>query len=153
MVKGEETRGKSEQNRREGLPRRKFLKDVGQSALGIVAASELANTPVMATTPLSDPVKVPGHLPTRLTISAWLWHWLVACTPGEPYDDLDRVFAEHVERKFNTTRADVALNWCFDQQGRPRGPIDVAPLARDAITVGNRPARTELAASRSVASA
>jgi hypothetical protein len=42
---------------------------------------------------------------------------------------LDRAFAQTVERGFNTIRAEMALNWCFDQQGRPRGPLEIAAWA------------------------
>ena len=47
----------------------------------------------------------------------------MAVNQGEPYFDLDQAFTETVERGYNTIRPEVALNWCFDQQGRPRGPI------------------------------
>jgi hypothetical protein len=109
--------------------RREFLKGVGQS--GLVAATagfggDLRTTP-LSTSPVEGPVKIPSHLPPHLTITLWIRGWLMAVNSGEPYFDLDRAFTETVERSYNTIRPEVALNWCFDQQGRPRGPIDVKP--------------------------
>jgi hypothetical protein len=108
--------------------RREFLKGIGQSGL-FAAVAGFGGT--RQTTPLSnspiEPVKIPLHLPPRLTITLWIRGWLMAVNPGEPYFDLDRAFAETVERGFNTIRPEVALNWCFDRQGRPRGPIEVKP--------------------------
>ncbi len=112
-----------------GMRRREFLKGIGPGAAGLAAAASLpaamADDSFSSSTGAAKPVRIPEHLPRKLSISAWLWHWLIACAPGEPYNDLDRVFAEHVERNYNCIRADVALNWAFDQQARPRGPIDL----------------------------
>jgi hypothetical protein len=74
-------------------------------------------------------VKIPEHLPPRLTIAQWLWAWLVDLAPGGPYDNLDRVLSECAERHHNCVRADAGLNWAFDQEGRPRGAIELLPWA------------------------
>ena len=47
---------------------------------------------------------VPSHLPRRLTITLWDFTWYTQTTPGEPFHDLDRAFAEAVERGYNTVR-------------------------------------------------
>jgi hypothetical protein len=50
------------------------------------------------------PVRPPAHLPERLTITLWDFSWYVRTGPGEPFEDLDRAFAEAVERGYNTVR-------------------------------------------------
>jgi hypothetical protein len=50
------------------------------------------------------PVPVPAHLPSKLTISLWDFSWYVRTGSGEPFEDLDRAFAEAVERGYNTIR-------------------------------------------------
>src|SRR5450755_2449798 len=117
-----------------GTPsRRSFLQGAGCGALGMMAASELAKASALttgaATTNAGGPVKIPAHLPAHLTIVLWIWGYLTACGPGEPYEDLDRAFAETVERGYNTIRAEMALNWCFDANGKPRGEIAIASWA------------------------
>src|SRR5271163_616293 len=109
--------------------RRDFLKGVGLS--GLLAAtpgfgSAMRAAP-LSTLSVAEPVKIPSHLAPRLTITLWIRGWLMAVNPGEPYYDLEQAFSETVERGYNTIRPEVALNWCFDQQGRARGPIDVKP--------------------------
>src|ERR1017187_3651183 len=115
------------------LARRKFLKDMGRTALGVAAAAEIANTTKAsdAASPEAVPaaVKIPEHLPPRLTIAQFLWTWLIDVAPGGAYDDLDRVFNDCNERHHNCVRADAGLNWAFDQQGRPRGAIELLPWA------------------------
>src|ERR1035437_4861577 len=115
------------------LARRRFLKDVGRTALGVAAAAEFANsaTTAGAASPADMPsaVKIPEHLPPRLTIAQFLWTWLIDVAPGGAYDDLDRVFNDCNERHHNCVRADAGLNWAFDQQGRPRGVIELLPWA------------------------
>jgi hypothetical protein len=130
-VMGEEKRmfaGADEVN----VARRTFLRGATQTAFGLAAAQfSRADAQAVPTPPAtrSPVLKIPAHLPPRLTITQFLWTWLTACSPGEVYYDLERVFAECVERHHNCIRADVALNWAFDQQGRPRGPIEVGPWA------------------------
>jgi Sugar-binding cellulase-like/Leucine carboxyl methyltransferase len=45
-----------------------------------------------------------AHLPERLTITLWDFSWYVRTGPGEPFEELDRAFAEAVERGYNTVR-------------------------------------------------
>ena len=129
-----ESKGGLRENKDAGeLPRRTFLKDIGRTALGAAAAAELANTDISANAalPATVPaaVKIPEHLPPRLTIAQFLWTWLIDVAPGGAYDNMDRVFSECAERHHNCVRADMGLNWAFDQQGRPRGAIDLLPWA------------------------
>lgn len=42
--------------------------------------------------------------PDRLTITLWDFTWYTRTGPGEPFEDLDRAFAEAVERGYNTVR-------------------------------------------------
>jgi hypothetical protein len=113
------------------VARRSFLKGVGRSALSMAAVSGLrasaGSTADSPTWSQRNPVKIPAHLPVCLTITLWIRGWLMAVNPGEPYHDLEKALAETAERGFNTIRPEVALNWCFDRQGRPRGPIDISP--------------------------
>ncbi|WP_432571645.1 cellulase-like family protein [Kineococcus sp. SYSU DK005] len=50
------------------------------------------------------PVPLPEHLPEQLTITLWDFTWFTRTGPGEPFEDLDRAFAEAVERGYNTIR-------------------------------------------------
>jgi hypothetical protein len=50
------------------------------------------------------PVPVPDHLPEKLTITLWDFSWYVRSGVGEPFEDLDRAFAEAVDRGYNTVR-------------------------------------------------
>lgn len=45
-----------------------------------------------------------GPFGGRLAISLWDFSWYTRAGPGEPFEDLDRAFAEAVERGFNTVR-------------------------------------------------
>lgn len=47
---------------------------------------------------------LPAHLPHRLTITLWDFSWYTMTMPGEAFEDLDRAFAEAVERGYNTVR-------------------------------------------------
>lgn len=47
---------------------------------------------------------LPTHLPRRLTITLWDFSWYTMTMPGEAFEDLDRAFAEAVERGYNTVR-------------------------------------------------
>ncbi|MCC8242923.1 cellulase-like family protein [Saccharothrix luteola] len=42
--------------------------------------------------------------PEKLTITLWDFTWYTRTGPGEPFEDLDRAFAEAVERGYNTVR-------------------------------------------------
>ncbi|UUU19890.1 cellulase-like family protein [Streptomyces sp. DSM 40750] len=45
-----------------------------------------------------------GETTSRLAITLWDFSWYTQAGPGEPFADLDRAFAEAVERGFNTVR-------------------------------------------------
>ena len=47
---------------------------------------------------------IPAHLPNKLTISLWDFTWYTQTTAGEPFADLDKAFAEAVDRGYNTVR-------------------------------------------------
>jgi len=70
---------------------------------------------------------IPGHLPRKLSIDLWIWSWITAATPGEPYHDLDRCMSEARDRGFNAVRVDAGLNWAFKPDGSPRGPMEFGP--------------------------
>ena len=70
---------------------------------------------------------LPSHLPSKLSISSWIWNWIIAATPGEPYDDLERCVLELKERGFNAVRLEAGLNWAFKLDGQPRGPMSFGP--------------------------
>ena len=71
---------------------------------------------------------IPGHLPNKLSIDCWIWNWIAAATPGEPYDDLERCVVEMKERGFNAMRVETGLNWAFTLDGRPRGIVEFKPV-------------------------
>ena len=48
--------------------------------------------------------QIPPHLPRKLAISLWDFTWYTQTTQGEPFADLDRAFAEAVDRGYNTVR-------------------------------------------------
>ncbi|MCE7080399.1 cellulase-like family protein [Streptomyces sp. ST2-7A] len=50
------------------------------------------------------PLPLPARLPARLTVSLWDFSWYVRTGPGEPFEDLDRAFAEAADRGYNTIR-------------------------------------------------
>jgi hypothetical protein len=71
-------------------------------------------------TSLTGPV--PSHLPQRLTISLWDFSWYTRAEPGGPFADLDRAFAETVERGYNAVRicaAPLLLFGGLSHEGRP----------------------------------
>lgn len=83
----------------------------------------------MATPPDPSPAAapLPAHLPPKLSICCWIWSWLTAATPGEPYEDLERCVVETRARGFNAVRVDAGLNWAFTLDGQPRGPLALGP--------------------------
>ena len=52
---------------------------------------------------LARPLRT-SHLPDKLTISLWDFSWYTQTTEGEPFHNLDRAFADAVERGYNTVR-------------------------------------------------
>jgi hypothetical protein len=67
---------------------------------------------------------IPSHLPRRLAICSWIWSWITSALPDEPYGDLERAMSGLRERGFNAVRLEAGLNWCFRQDGSPRGPVE-----------------------------
>lgn len=60
-------------------------------------------------------IRFPPHLPDHLTISLWDFTWYTQTMPGEPFDDLDRAFAEARTRGYNTVRICAAPLLLFGQ--------------------------------------
>ncbi len=111
------------------MDRRRFLATVAQTvptlALGEAMLSIAdAETPSQKAQPAYT---LPKHLPERLSIGMFLWNWITMATPGEPYDDLERVVVGLRERGFNAVRAETGLNWCFNADGTPRGEVEFCP--------------------------
>ncbi|WP_344282893.1 cellulase-like family protein [Streptomyces hebeiensis] len=50
------------------------------------------------------PIPLAPHLPDRLTLTLWDFTWYTRTGPGEPFENLDRAFAEAVDRGYNTIR-------------------------------------------------
>ena len=73
--------------------------------------------------PVSGADKIPNHLPDRLSICCFIWNWIVMARDDEPYGDLEAVMAGLHSRGFNAIRVEAGLNWCFDLNGNPRGPV------------------------------
>ena len=60
---------------------------------------------------------IPAHLPQRLTISLWDFSWYTRAGAGEPFADLDRAFAEAVDRGYNAVRICAAPLLTFGELG------------------------------------
>ena len=73
------------------------------------------------------PVPVPGHLPEKLTITLWDFSWYVRTGPGEPFEDLDRAFAEAVQRGYNTVRI-CAMPFLLFGSGLDTSALRLGPL-------------------------
>ena len=74
-----------------------------------------------------DPCPRPGHLPQRLTITSWDFSWYVRTGPGEPFEDLDRAFAEAVDRGYNTVRI-CAMPYLLFGSGLDTAALQLGPL-------------------------
>ncbi|QGN33120.1 cellulase-like family protein [Microlunatus sp. Gsoil 973] len=85
-----------------------------------------------------QPVPLPAHLPNRLTITLWDFSWYVRTGPGEPFADLDRVFAEAVQRGYNTIRI-CAMPYLLFGSGLDTTTIRLGPLG---AVNGSGPERT-----------
>ena len=79
--------------------------------------------------------QVPPHLPSRLTISLWDFSWYTMTTEGEPFADLDRTFAEAVERGYNTVRLCGMPVLLFTDDGPRGGTLELDRLGGE---VGQR---------------
>ncbi len=66
-------------------------------------------------------VRIPAHLPDKLTITMWDFSWYTMTMPGEPYDDLGARFAEAVERGYNTIRICAMPYFLFTADGKREG--------------------------------
>lgn len=73
------------------------------------------------------PVPIPAHLPERLTITLWDFSWYVRTGPGEPFEDLDRAFAEAVDRSYNTVRI-CAMPFLLFGSGLDTSALRLGPL-------------------------
>lgn len=73
-------------------------------------------------------MRIPDHLPRKLTISLWDFSWYTMTRPGEPYCDLASRFDELVERGYNTIRTCAMPFFLFDEQGRRPGPLRFSSL-------------------------
>ncbi|QBD76878.1 hypothetical protein EPA93_13030 [Ktedonosporobacter rubrisoli] len=80
-------------------------------------------------------VTIPAHLPRRLTISLWDFSWYTQTMEGEPFHDLDRAFAEAVERGYNTVRICAMPYLLFGPQHDELAPLRLANLGGE---VGQR---------------
>lgn len=74
-----------------------------------------------------SPVPIPAHLPQRLTICLWDFSWYVRTGPGEPFADLDKAFAEAVERGYNTIRI-CAMPYLLFGSGLDTSAVRLGPL-------------------------
>lgn len=73
------------------------------------------------------PIAPPAHLPDRLTVCLWDFSWYTRTGPGEPFADLDKAFAETVERGYDTVRI-CAMPLLLFGPGTPDGPLRLGPL-------------------------
>lgn len=74
---------------------------------------------------------IPEHLPTRLTITLWDFSWYTMTMPGEPFADLDRAFAEAVERGYNTVRICAMPYLLFGDSQRDTSSLRFSNLGGD----------------------
>lgn len=65
--------------------------------------------------------------PDRLTITLWDFTWYTRSGPGEPFEDLDRRFAEAVERGYNTVRI-CAMPLLLFRSGVDTSAVRFGPL-------------------------
>jgi hypothetical protein len=73
------------------------------------------------------PVPIPPQVPDRMTITLWDFSWYVRTGPGEPFEDLDRAFAEAVERGYNTVRV-CAMPYLLFGSGLDTSAVRLGPL-------------------------
>lgn len=75
--------------------------------------------------------KKPAYLPDRLTITLWDFCWYTMTMPGEPFDDLDRAFAEAVERGYNTIRICAMPMLLFSKHGLQGERLEISNLGEN----------------------
>lgn len=73
------------------------------------------------------PIRLPGHLPPKLTISFWYQDWIYATRPGAPFEDLEVCVKGLKQRGFNTARVGIGMTYAFRLDGTPRGSIEFGP--------------------------
>ncbi|NQX30053.1 hypothetical protein HQQ81_22135 [Microbacteriaceae bacterium VKM Ac-2854] len=73
------------------------------------------------------PVPLAPQLPARLTITLWDFSWYVRTGPGEPFEDLDAVFIQAVDRGYNTVRI-CAMPFLLFGSGLDTSAIELGPL-------------------------
>ncbi|MGW2260362.1 cellulase-like family protein [Streptomyces sp. NPDC001780] len=72
------------------------------------------------------PIPLAPHLPDRLTLTLWDFTWYTRTGPGEPFENLDRAFAEAVDRGYNTIRI-CAMPFLVFRSGLS-GEMEFGPL-------------------------
>lgn len=77
-----------------------------------------------------EPVPLPEHLPSALTITLWDFTWYTRTGPGEPFEDLDAAFAQAVERGYNTVRI-CAMPYLLFASGIDTSALRLGPLGGD----------------------
>ncbi|MEU5249904.1 cellulase-like family protein, partial [Streptomyces asoensis] len=78
----------------------------------------------------------------RLAITLWDFSWYTQAGPGEPFADLDRAFAEAVDRGFNTVRVCAMPFLLFSGRVRDADSIRVrglGDLVADGEVLGRLP--------------
>ena len=65
-----------------------------------------------------------------MTITLWDFSWYVRTGPGEPFEDLDRAFAEAVERGYNTVRI-CAMPYLLFGSGLDTAAVRLGSLGGD----------------------
>ncbi|MFI7129400.1 cellulase-like family protein [Nonomuraea sp. NPDC050153] len=66
---------------------------------------------------------------SELTISLWDFTWYTRTGPGEPFEDLDRAFADAVARGYNTVRI-CAMPYLLFGSGLDTSALTFAPFGR-----------------------
>jgi hypothetical protein len=74
-------------------------------------------------------MRIPDHLPRKLTISLWDFSWYTMTMPGEPFADLDQAFAETVERGYNTVRICAMPYLLFGESGLETGRLPFSNMS------------------------
>lgn len=97
---------------------------------------------------------IPSHLPERLAITLWDFSWYTRAGAAEPFEDIDRAFAEAAERGYNTVRICAAPMLLFGGLDVPTtvriGGLGPAPAG--AITASALAGTTSWVATRSTCS-
>lgn len=70
---------------------------------------------------------IPANLPNKLAITLWDFSWYVRSGPGEPFENLDRAFAEAGERGYNTIRI-CAMPFLLFGSGIDTTSLTLGPL-------------------------